>query len=131
LTSPSVDFGGTWTRIARLVWVTNAVVDGAPSLVYGQIVSGVRFAGIGENGNAFVGFALLAGLSFQGGATIVHDPSVMTDVQADLQLPGSAGSGILTAAIVAAVAVVAAVLLIVVLLTRRRKRAVPPPPPET
>ena len=133
LTSPSVDFGGNSTRIARLVWVSNAVVDGAPSVVYGQIVSGVRFASIGENGNAFVGFALLAGLSFQGGATIVHDPTVTTDVQADLQLPASPGSGLLTAAIVAAVAVVAAVLLIVLLLTRRRKRkqAVPPPPPET
>jgi hypothetical protein len=41
LTSPLVDFGGNWTRIARLVWVGNAVVDGLSSPVYGQIVAGV------------------------------------------------------------------------------------------
>src|SRR5439155_6978894 len=28
---PSIDFGGNWTRIARLVWAGNAVVDGANS----------------------------------------------------------------------------------------------------
>jgi hypothetical protein len=129
LQSPFVDFGGNWTQIARLVWVSNALVDGASSPVYGQIVAGVRFGGIGENGNAFVGFALLAGLSFQGGASIIHDPNVTTDVQADLQLPGSGGSGLLAVALVGGVAVIAAILLIAVLLTRRRKREVPPPPP--
>src|SRR5207244_12692261 len=49
-TRPSIDFGGNWTRIARLVWAGNAVVDGATSPVYGQIVSGVRIAAIGESG---------------------------------------------------------------------------------
>ena len=126
---PSIDFGGNWTRIARLVWAGNAVVDGANSPVYGQIVSGVRFAAIGESGNAFVGFALLAGLNFQGGQSIVHDPTVTTDVQAELVLPGSVGQGLPVVALVGAVAVIAAILLVLVLVMRRRKRVTPPPPP--
>lgn len=133
-TSPYVDFGGNWTRIARLVWVSDAMVDGATSPVFGQIVAGARIAAIGESGNAFVGFALLAGLSFTGGASIVHDPTVTTDVQADLQLPGSAAPSPLVLALVGAVVVVAAILLIAFLVTRRRKRQMlppPPPPPET
>src|SRR5439155_26359905 len=88
---PSIDFGGNWTRIARWVWAGNALVDGANSPVYGQIVSGVRFAAIGESGNAFVGFGLLVGLNFQGGQSSAHDPLVTTDGQAGLVLPGSVG----------------------------------------
>src|SRR5438309_1746375 len=131
LQSPLVDFGGNWTRIARLVWVSDSVVDGATYPVFGQIVAGVRFAAIGESGNAFVGFALLAGLSFRGGASIAHDPTVTADVQADLVLPGSATPGSLVFALVGGVAVVAVILLILVLVTRRRKRqTLPPPPPE-
>src|SRR6266702_810278 len=91
LQSPFVDFGGNSTRVGRFVWVSNSTVDGASAPVYGQIIAGVRFGAIGERGDAFVGFALLAGLSFLGGASIVHDPSVTTDVQADLQLPGATG----------------------------------------
>ena len=132
LQSPLVDFGGNWTRIARLVWVSDSVVDGATYPVFGQIVAGVRFAAIGESGNAFVGFALLAGLSFRGGASIAHDPTVTADVQADLVLPGSGTPGSLVFALVGGVAVVAVILLILVLVTRRRKRqTLPPPPPET
>ena len=124
--------GGNWTRIARLVWVSDSVVDGATYPVFGQIVAGVRFAAIGESGNAFVGFALLGGLSFRGGASIAHDPTVTADVQADLVLPGSGTPGSLVVALVGGVAVVAVILLILVLVTRRRKRqTLPPPPPET
>ena len=129
LQSPYVDFGGNWTRIARLLWVSNAVVDGGNSLVYGQIVAGVRFAAIGERGDAFLGFALLAGLSFQGGASIVHDPTITTDVQADLQLPGSGAPSPFVVAIVGTVVVIAALLLIAILVTKRRKKELPPPPP--
>jgi len=130
LSTPNVDFGGNWTRIGRYVWVSNSVVDGTNRLVYGQIVAGTRFTAVGENGNRFIGFVLLAGLSFRGGASVVHDPTVTTDIQADLQLPPPAASSYLVVAIVGAVAVVAGLLLIAFLLRRRRRREdLPPPPP--
>jgi hypothetical protein len=130
LQSPSVDFDGNWTRIARLVWVGDAVVDGGTSPVYGQIVAGVRFIAIGESGNAFLGFALLAGLSFEGGASIIHDPNVTTDVQADLLLPGTTvPGGALVVAVVASVIVIVGLLLLGLLVSRRKKRELDPPPP--
>ena len=129
LQSPYVDFGGNWTRIGRFLWVSDSTVDGASVPVYGQIVAGVRFGAIGEGGNAFIGFALLAGLSFLGGALIVHDPTVTTDVQADLQLPGAPGPfGGLFVAAIGAVAIIAIVLLVVVVAIRRKKKGSPPPP---
>src|SRR5437867_1085411 len=111
LQSPYVDFGGNWTRIGRFLWVSDSVVDGVSVPVYGQIVAGVRFAAIGEGGKAFIGFALLAGLSFLGGASFVHDPTVTTDVKADLQLPRLTGPfGGLFVAVIGGVALIATVL---------------------
>src|SRR5881397_196833 len=128
LQSPYVDFGGNWTRIGRFLWVSDSVVDGVSVPVYGQIVAGVRFAAIGEGGKAF-GFALLAGLSFLGGASIVHDPTVTTDVQADLQLPGATGPfGGLFVAAIGVVVIIAIVLLVVAIAIRRKKKGRPPPP---
>src|SRR2546426_1149421 len=129
LQSPYVDFGGNWTRIGRFLWVSDSTVDGASVPVYGQIVAGVRFAAIGEGGKAFIGFALLAGLSFLGGASIVHDPTVTTDIQADLQLPGATGPfGGLFVAAIGAVVIIAIVLLVVAIAIRRKKKGSPPPP---
>src|SRR5207249_2320051 len=83
----NLDFTGNSTRIADLVWVGTSTVDGVAQPVFGEVVGGFRLTAIGERGNAFVGFVLLAGLSFRGGASIIHDPTVTTDIQADLQLP--------------------------------------------
>src|SRR5207245_11401761 len=114
LQSPYVDFGGNWTRIGRFLWVSDSTVDGASVPVYGQIVAGVRFAAIGEQRNAFIGFALLAGLRFLGRASIVHEPTVTTDIQADLQLPGATGPfGGLFVAATGDVVIIAIVLLVV------------------
>jgi hypothetical protein len=130
LQTPNVDFGGNWTRIGRFVWVSNSVVDGVTRPVYGQIVAGLRFAGIGDNGNRYVGFVLLAGLSFRGGASVMHDPTVTTDIQADLQLPGSTGpSSAVLLAVVATAVIVALLGAFAFLVSRRRKREIPPPPP--
>ena len=130
LATPNVDFEGNWTRIGRYVWSGNSVVDGTNRPVFGQIVAGLRFAAIGENGNRFLGFVLLAGLSFRGGASVVHDPSVTTDIEADLQLPPPATSSALVIAVVGAVAVIAVLVLMLFLVARRRKRdQLPPPPP--
>ncbi|HKW43539.1 MAG TPA: hypothetical protein VJP06_05050, partial [Thermoplasmata archaeon] len=132
LQNPAVDFGGNWTRIARLEWVGTSVVDGVNRPVFGQIVAGLRFATL-HDGNLFAGFVLLAGLSFRGGATIVHDPTVSSDVQADLALPGTtaAGPAPIFLAAVGAVVVIAALLAIAFLVRKRRKKdELPPPPPD-
>jgi hypothetical protein len=133
LATPNVDFGANWTRIGRYTWTGFSTVDGNPlRAVYGQIVAGRRFSIVAENGNRFLGFVLLAGLGFRGGASVRHDPTVTTDVQADLQLPISPGgpSGLIVA-LVGGVAVIAAILLVVLFLRRRRRDAssLPPPPP--
>jgi hypothetical protein len=99
--------------------------------VYGQIVAGFRFSAIGENGNRFVGFVLLAGLSFRGGASVLHDPTVTTDIQADLQLPTPSSPGALFIIAVVAGTVLIGALAIVALLVLRRRRKESPPPPES
>jgi len=137
LATPNVDFGANLTRIGRYIWVGTSTVDGNPTRpVFGEIVAGLRFAAVGENGNRFVGFVLLAGLSFRGGASVIHDPTVTTDVQADLQLPSSpAGPNGTLIALVGGIAIVAAILLIFLFVRRRKGKTSsmppPPPPPET
>ena len=128
LTSPNVDFGANWTRIGRFLWAGTSVVDGVLRVVYGQIVAGLRFAAVGENGNRFVGFVLLVGLSFRGGASVVHDPIVTADVQADLALPTPSSPGVLfIIAVVAGALLIGTVFLVALLLIRRRKKGIPPP----
>jgi len=127
LQSPYLDFGGNWTRIARFLWVTDSVVDGATAPMYGQVNAAWRFLAIGEGGNAFAGFVLLAGLSYSGGTTIVHDPDISTDVQADLELPVAAGGSGLFAIVAGAVAAIAILLLIAFVVSRRRKKGGTPP----
>jgi hypothetical protein len=123
---PRLDFGANWTRIGRFEWVS---VDGALRPVIGQIIMGVRFRAIGESGNAFVGFALLVGLSFRGGAQITHDPVVAADVQADLALPAPSAPGALfIIAVVGGALLIGTLLLVALLLMRRRKKESPPPP---
>ncbi len=133
LTGPYLDFGGNWTRIGRLAWVTNSTVDGVTQPVYAQIMGGWRVIARGEAGNTFVGFVLLGGLSFKGGTAIVHDPDVSADIQTDLNLPGGTaldlGGLLLIAGIAIAVVLGVLLLLLRVVLPRRRRGAPPPMPP--
>jgi hypothetical protein len=132
LTGPYLDFGGNWTRIGRLAWVTNSTVDGVTQPLYAQIMGGWRVIARGEAGNTFVGFVLLGGLSFKGGNTIIHDPDVAADVQADLELPGAALLGLGSLLLIAGIAmgvVVGVLLLLLVVLARRRRGSPPPMPP--
>ncbi len=137
LRSPRLEFGGNWSRIGRLTWVSNSTVDygAGPTTepLYGQIMAGWRLVARGEAGNLFNGFVLLGGLSFGGGDMVRHDPDVNTDVQADLDFSGLGGLGggglgtvLLLAGIATAVAVAALLLLLVVLPRRRRRRLMPP-----
>ena len=134
--SPSLDFGGNWTRIAQFQWASNDTVDGANSTVLGQIEGGWRFFYVDARG-AYFGFVLLVGLNYAGGGTIVHDPTVSADVMTDLQFqprstppttPASPpGYGALVVGIVILVVLVLVALALVV--RSRRKQAPPMQPP--
>jgi hypothetical protein len=135
--SALVEFGANWTRIGRFLWTSDSIVDGTSRPVFGQIVTGVPFWVLGERGDAFVGFALLIGLSFRGGASITHDPTVATDIQADLALPASSFPGALfIIAVVGGAVLIGTLLLLVLLVLRRRRKDLPPnsppapPPPD-
>jgi hypothetical protein len=134
--SPNLDFGGTWTHIARFLWTSNDTVDQANSTVLGQVEGGWRFFYVDARG-AYSGFVLLVGLNYLGGGTIVHDPTISADVMTDLQLPSAttlppptspapAGYGAL---ILGIVILIVLVLVALALIVRSRRKQEPPLPP--
>jgi len=132
--SPSLDFGGAWTRIARFLWTSNGTVDGANSAVLGQVEGGWGFAYADSRG-LYYGFVLLVGLNYLGGNTIVHDPTVAADVQVDPTLqttttppapPGPTGYGAL---VIGIVLLIVLVLVAYALIVRNRKKQEPPVQP--
>ena len=130
LRSPYLDFGGNWSRVGLFRWVDNSTVDGVTRPVYAQILAGRRVAARGELGGAYVGFAILGGLSYAEGAEIVHDPEVTTDAITQLTLPTD---GVGTALLAVAVVVIIVVVVLAALLFMRRPKApakTPPPPPK-
>lgn len=126
LGTPSLTFGGENSRIGSMRWVSNATVDGVQGQVYAQIMGGVPMDMMGMSGTMFKGFAVLGGLSFPGGAMIVHDPTFSSDALVDIgtatttKLPG-AFFGI--ALIVAAIVIVAVVLLVAMETKKPKQRA--------
>ncbi len=132
--SPSLDFGGNWTRIARFLWSSNDTVDGANSTVLGQVEGGWRFFYADARG-LYYGFVLLVGLNYQGGGTIVHDPTVSADVMTDLQFPKASTTPTVTppagygALVVGIVILLVLVLVALALIVRSRRKQEPPIPP--
>lgn len=133
--SPNLNFGGARTQIAKFLWVSNSTVDNVTQPVVGQVVGGWAFAILDANG-LYYGFVMLLGLNYVGGTTIVHDPSVTSDVVTDLQLPsapgggttGPTGNGLFVAAVLGIVILVI-LALVALLLIQRRKKEEPPAPP--
>ncbi len=135
--SPLVTFGGNWTQIGKLLWTTNSTVDGVNQTVTAQVFGVWGFRGISDNGGVYFGLALLMGLNYVGGATIVHDPSVQSDVMTNLTFtttPSNGPLGTYGAVIAGIVILVVIVFAAFVLLSRRRKKdqkeqpPTPPPP---
>lgn len=130
--SPLVTFGGNWTQIGRLLWTTNSTVDGVNRTVTAQVFGVWGFRGISDTGGVYFGLALLMGLNYVGGATIVHDPSVQSDVMTDLTFttpPSNGPLGTYGAVIAGIIILVVIVFAAFVLLSRRRKKEQPPTPP--
>ncbi|MCU0861997.1 MAG: hypothetical protein MUE65_06740 [Methanomassiliicoccales archaeon] len=73
--SPRLSFGGEWSKVGRLEWVTNITVDGEPQQARAQVMAAYAFMIAAHNGMTFAGFASLCGITYAAGAAIVHDPT--------------------------------------------------------
>lgn len=129
LTTPAIDFDGNWTRIGRLTWVSTATVDGNPTPIYAQVQGARRLAFVGESGWVYVGFILLAGITYPGGNVIQHDPEVSAEAFLVATVSGPAPAGFpLGLALVLLIVAIVAVVVILFMVRSGRKGKVPPPP---
>lgn len=133
--SPMLDFGGIWTRIARLEWTTNSTVDGTTRPLTAQVVGGFSFAYLDSKG-LWYGFVLLIGLNYVGGNQIIHDPTVSADVNTELTFqsvtppsPGAPAPSNFGAVVVGVILLVILVLVAFALIVRNRRKQEPPTPP--
>ncbi len=134
--SPNLDFGGTWTRIARFDWTTNSTVDNATQPLVAQIAGGFGFAYLDAKG-LWYGFVLLVGFNYVGGSQIIHDPSVSADVTTGLTFQSQPGGGPAPAPapagygaiIIGVVLLVVLVLVAYAMIVRGRKKQEPPVQP--
>ena len=131
LRSPRLTFGGDWTKIGRLDWVTNVTVDGNVTQAHAQITAALPLVGIGLGGRTFIGFAALGGISYPGGQLIVHDPTVSSVATTDIA-DYTGGSNQVNPVhpllgLLALIGVVAAVGLIVAFVLVRRSSGGNPP----
>ncbi len=134
--SPNLDFGGDWTRIAKLDWTTNSTVDNVTHPLVAQIAGGFGFGYLDAKG-LWYGFVLLVGFNYVGGNQIVHDPSVSADATAGVTFqtttppgtgpaPAPAGYGAL---VIGIVLLVVLVLVAYAMIVRGRKKEEPPAQP--
>lgn len=91
LSAPALTFGGDRTRIGAFEWVSNVTVDGNQEQLHSQIMGGVPVWSVAMNGAVFGGFAVLGGISYPGGAMIVHDPTFSSEALVDV---GSTNPGV-------------------------------------
>jgi len=137
-TSPMLDFGGSWTRIARFDWTTNSTVENVTQPLFAQISGGFAFAYLDSKG-LWYGFVLLVGLNYVGGSQIIHDPTITADVNTDLAFqslptppggtPSPSNYGAVVVGIVILVILVLAAYAMIVRSRRKQQPPVPPTPP--
>ena len=123
LSSPMMTFGSDNTRIGRFQWVSNVTVDGNQMMngVHSQIMGGVPFYALGQNGAVFAGFAVLGGMSFPGGMMIDHDPTFESDALVDVAGLPSERTFPIGLLGLAAIGVAVLVVLIIVLVAMNQK----------
>lgn len=83
--SNRMSFGDDWQNIGRFTWVDDVTVDGTPKQVAAQLMAGHRILAVGAGGSVFTGFVVLSGLTFPGGASIFHDPTVSAEAIIDIE----------------------------------------------
>ncbi|MEM0449932.1 MAG: hypothetical protein QW520_08955, partial [Methanomassiliicoccales archaeon] len=84
LASPRLSFGGDWSKVGRLEWVTGIEVDGYPREAKAQVMAAHRFTVMALNGLAFDAFVALCGITYPGGNAIVHDPTYAVETLVNL-----------------------------------------------
>ncbi len=122
LVSPMLTFGSDNSRIGRFQWVSNVTVDGSQVVngVHSQLMGGVPFWAIGQNGAVFAGFAVLGGMTFPGGGIIDHDPTFESDALVDVTgLPTDKPFPIVLGLVAIAATVLIITVLAVVLMDRK------------
>jgi len=115
LTQPTLTFGGDRTRIGQFEWVSNVTVDGNQTLLHAQIMGGMPIWGVGMNGMAFAGFAILGGIAYPGGSSIVHDPTFTSDALVDIgskTTPTFPVGLLIIGAVIMTIVIIAVVLLV-------------------
>ena len=110
-----VSFGGEWTKIGAMHWVTDVEVDGVQEQMHAQVMGGIPIWGVGPSGAIFAGFAVLGGMTFPGGGLIVHDPTFESEALVDVTTtdgPGIPTFLLVLAGVVAIIVIVAAAVLL-------------------
>ncbi|UCE90780.1 MAG: hypothetical protein JSV90_04925 [Methanobacteriota archaeon] len=112
LTATKLTFGSDWTKIGVLTWVDDVTVDGEPEKVTAQIMAGHRVLAFGDEPYVrFEGFVTLTGLTFPGGALVVHDPTFSADVLVDFDLAEDRKIPVTLIGIAAAMAIIVIVAI--------------------
>jgi hypothetical protein len=120
LATPTLTFGGDRTRIGALEWVSNVTVDGHQDVVHAQILGGMLVWSRAMNGALFAGFAVLAGMSFPGGQSIVHDPTFSSEALVDLGSEAAAKPPMFIFAVGAIIAMVVAIVVVLLVLMEKK-----------
>jgi hypothetical protein len=112
-----------WESIGDLTWISNVTVDGVEKNMYAQVQGHKRIAVRGEEGNWFVGFALLAGFSYPGGDSIYHDPSVSSEAMIEMSMSplGTFPAGLVMFLLIAAVAVLTGIAVTLYTVNKNKK----------
>jgi len=125
VSSPRLSFGGEYTKIGRLEWVSNVTVDGEQDQLHAQIMAGVPIWAVGWRGDLFAGFACLAGLTFPGGDEIIHDPTFSSEALIDVD-GGTIGKFlVLMIGFAAVLAVIAIIGIVVVAMGKKPAKKTP------
>lgn len=114
-----VNFSGNWTKVGRFKWISDVIVDGKTVQMTAQIQGGRPFDVTGGYGNRMVGFAVLGGFSYPGGAKIFHDPGMDGTVLIDMENTASPFRLIVIGGVFLVVVAVVAVALYLSLGKRR------------
>jgi len=120
LTMNRLTFGGEWSKIGAMHWVTDVEVDGVQEQLHAQIVAGAPMYAVGPNGAVFAGFGVLGGMAFPGGGLIVHDPTFESEALVDVSTDTRPGIPVLVLMAAAVIAIVVVVAVVAVLMSGKK-----------
>jgi len=126
LATPKLSFGGEYTKIGKLEWVSDVTVDGLQAQVQAQLMAGHRvttMAMLNGEATAFTGFVALQAMTYPGGESIVHDPTYSVEALVDVSLEDKPAFPMLMAIVVGAIIVIVAVATVAAMRGRPGSKA--------